>query len=121
MPKGEKLLEAKQKQKQQTRIKLENAIKEIIELKGDVTVAQIAKFANVSRANIYAHHKDLIENLPKIKLQTTSNDTYKELEKAKLSIKALKNENKDLKADNLKLMDQIVGMKLLLNNKVQLL
>ena len=118
MPKGEKLLEAKQKQKQQTRIKLENAIKEIIELKGDVTVAQIAKLANVSRANIYAHHKDLIENLPKIKLQITSNDTYKELEKAKLSIKTLKNENKDLKADNLKLMDQIVGMKLLLNNKV---
>ena len=61
--------------------------------------------------------KVILENVPK-SLKELEKLTGRAKSNLSRTLKTLKNENKDLKADNLKLMDQIVGMKLLLNNKV---
>ncbi|MHB8100549.1 MAG: hypothetical protein ACYDD5_13295, partial [Sulfuricurvum sp.] len=66
-----------------------------------------------SRATIYANYKDLLENLSD--RSTTSMKIQVNTSKAKDAIIAeLREENKKLRLTNNALMDQIVGMKILL-------
>jgi AcrR family transcriptional regulator len=114
MPKGDSLKRYKEEQKIQTRIKLEEAIRELKASGGaKITVDQLATICGISRATIYANYKDLLENLSD--RSTTSMKLQANTSKAKDAIIAdLRDENKKLRLANNALMDQIVGMKILL-------
>lgn len=112
MPKGDSLKRYKEEQKIQTRIKLEEAI---MELKASgsakITVDQLATLCGISRATIYANYKDLIDGLS-TKNQTSPKQKTQLKEKESILDK-LREENRELRLTNNKLMDQVVAMKLL--------
>ncbi|OYZ59037.1 MAG: hypothetical protein B7Y17_05840 [Sulfuricurvum sp. 24-42-5] len=114
MPKGDSLKRYKEEQKIQTRIKLEEAVRELKASGSEkITVDQLATLCGISRATIYANYKDLLENLSD--RSTTSMKIQVNTSKAKDAIIAeLREENKKLRLTNNALMDQIVGMKILL-------
>lgn len=114
MPKGDSLKRYKEEQKIQTRIKLEEAVRELKASGSEkITVDQLATLCGISRATIYANYKDLLENLSD--RSTTSMKIQVNTSKAKDAIIAdLREENKKLRLANNALMDQIVGMKILL-------
>jgi hypothetical protein len=114
MAKGDSLKRYKEEQKIQTRIKLEEAIRELKASGSEkITVDQLATICGISRATIYANYKDLLENLSD--RSTTSMKIQANTSKAKDAIIAeLREENKKLRLANNTLMDQIVGMKILL-------
>lgn len=114
MPKGDSLKRYKEEQKIQTRIKLEEAIREFKASGSEkISVDQLATLCGISRATIYANYKDLLENLSD--RSTTSMKIQANASKAKDAIIAeLREENKKLRLTNNALMNQIVGMKILL-------
>lgn len=114
MAKGDSLKRYKEEQKIQTRIKLEEAIRELKASGSEkITVDHLATLCGISRATIYANYKDLLENLSD--RSTTSMKIQVDTSKAKDAIIAdLREENKKLRLANNALLDQIVGMKILL-------
>ena len=114
MPKGDSLKRYKEEQKIQTRIKLEEAIRELKASGSEkISIDQLATLCGISRATIYANYKDLLVNLSD--RSTTSIKIQGNTSKAKDAIIAdLREENKKLRLANNALMDQIVGMKILL-------
>ncbi len=114
MPKGDSLKRYKEEQKIQTRIKLEEAIRELKASGGaKITVDQLATLCGISRATIYANYKDLLENLSD--RSTTSIKIEANSSKAKdVIISDLREENKKLRLANNALIDQIVGIKIIL-------
>ena len=114
MAKGDSLKRYKEEQKTQTRIKLEEAIKELKASGSEkISVDQLATLCGISRATIYANYKDLLENLSD--RSTTSMKIQANTSKAKDAIiTELREENKKLRLANNALMDQIVGMKIIL-------
>ena len=114
MAKGDSLKRYKEEQKIQTRIKLEEAIRGLkVSGSEKISVDQLATLCGISRATIYANYKDLLENLSD--RSTTSMKIQANASKAKDTIITdLREENKKLRLSNNALMDQIVGMKILL-------
>lgn len=114
MPKGDSLKRYKEEQKIQTRIKLEEAIRELKASGSEkITVDQLATLCGISRATIYANYKDLLENPSE--RSTSSMKIQVNTSKAKDAIIAeLREENKKLRLVNNALMDQIVGIKIIL-------
>lgn len=114
MPKGDSLKRYKEEQKIQTRIKLEEAIRELKASGSEkISVDQLATLCGISRATIYANYKDLLENLSD--RSTTSMKIQVNTSKAKDAIIAdLREENKKLRLANNALMNQIIGMKIIL-------
>lgn len=114
MPKGDSLKRYKEEQKIQTRIKLEEAIRELKASGSEkITVDQLATLCGISRATIYANYKDLLENPSE--RSTSSMKIQVNTSKAKDAIIAeLREENKKLRLANNALIDQIVGIKIIL-------
>lgn len=116
MAKGDSLKRYKIEQKAQTRKRIEEAIETLKSAQSDkkITVAQVAALSGITRASIYANYKDLIERL---KSSTNKNSVNLEnnVKDKNEVISKLREENKDLRFANQKLMDQVVALRKLLN------
>ncbi len=117
MAKGDSLKKYKIEQKAETRKNLEKVIEELKLSKEKISVAKVAVLSGMSRASIYANYKDLIDSFSttnvKVNIQQNT-DAVKEKNKL---IEKLREENKHLRDANSKLMDQLVAMKILYENK----
>lgn len=116
MAKGDSLKRYKNEQKEQTRKRIEESIEELKRTQGDkkITVGQVATLSGITRASIYANYKDLLERL---KSPDGKGSHYIEnnLKERNQVISNLREENKDLRLANQKLMDQVVALTKLLN------
>ena len=116
MAQGDSLKRYKMEQKEQTRKKIEEVISRLKATSNKkITVSMVAKEAGLTRAALYATHQDLLVNLN----SETNSNTKKikdELDDKDQVIIKLRKENKDLKASNSLLMDQVVALKKILNN-----
>ena len=116
MAKGDSLKRYKNEQKAQTRKRIEEAIETLKSTQGDkkITVSQVATLSGITRASIYANYKDLLERL---KSPTDKSSLYVQnnVKDKNEVISKLREENKDLRLANQKLMDQVVTLRKLLN------
>lgn len=112
------LIKYKKSQKEEMIQKIKKAIKELKDSNSKVSVANIATLVGVSRANLYAHYKDVIQEYSNTGMVKKVKHQAKSIEVREDELKKLKKENKDLKAINTKLMDQIVAIKIRLNEKL---
>ncbi|WP_295004165.1 hypothetical protein [Sulfurimonas sp.] len=81
-----------------------------------VTVSKVATLSGLSRANIYANYKSLFEGSAHIESKTDINELRQVVQEKDNALHKLRQDNKALKEANIKLMDQLVMMKILLNN-----
>jgi len=116
MAKGDSLKRYKIEQKAETRKRIEKAIETLKSTPGDkkITVAQVAALSGITRASIYANYQDLLERL-KSPTERSSLKTQNNVKDKDEVISKLREENKDLRLANQKLMDQVVALKKLLN------
>ena len=116
MAKGDSLKRYKNEQKAQTRKRIEEAIETLKSAQGNkkITVSQVATLSGITRASIYANYQDLLERLksPIDKNSLTLQNNTKDKNEI---ISKLREENKDLRLANQKLMDQVIALKKLLN------
>lgn len=116
MAKGDSLKRYKIEQKAETRKRIEEAIETLKSTQSDkkITVAQVAALSGITRASIYANYQDLLERLKShadkssLYIQNNGKDKNEVISK-------LREENKELRLANQKLMDQVVALKKLLN------
>jgi uncharacterized protein YlxW (UPF0749 family) len=114
MAKGDSLKRYKEEQKIQTRIKLEEAIRELKASGSEkISVDQLATLCGISRATIYANYKDLLDGLS-AKVPTNSKQQHAKIKENESIIDKLREENREFRLANNKLMDQVIAMKLLL-------
>ena len=81
-----------------------------------VSVSKVATLAGLSRANIYANYKDLFDKTAPIKDKARYKEHRKVLQEKESTLHTLRQEKSLLKEANLKLMDELVAMKILLEN-----
>jgi len=106
------LIKYKESQKEEMIEKIRQAIKELKDSKTKVSVANIAKLIGVSRANLYSHYKDVIQEYSNTGVVEKAKNQTKSIEVQADMLEKLKKENKELKTINSKLMDQIVAMQI---------
>lgn len=116
MAKGDSLKKFKSEQKEKTTELLQTIIEELQALGEKVTVSKVATLSSLSRANIYANYKSLFESSTSIESKTDTNELRQVLKEKDNALHILHQENKALKEANIKLMDQLVMMKILLDN-----
>jgi hypothetical protein len=116
MAKGDSLKKFKSEQKEKTTELLKTIIEELQVAGKKVTVSKVATLSGLSRANIYANYKGLFDKSAPIESKTDNKELRLILKEQDNSLHTLRKENKALKEANLKLMDQLVMMKILLNN-----
>jgi len=116
MAKGDSLKRYKNEQKAQTRKRIEEAIETLKNTQGNkkITVSQVASLSGITRASIYANYQDLLERL-KYPGDKNSVNVLNNVKDKNIVISKLREENKDLRIANQKLMDQVVALKKLLN------
>lgn len=115
MAKGEALKQYKIEQKAQTRKKLEAVIEKLKSSKQKITVSNVATLSGISRASIYANYKDLFTNVTSIQNIKENVSSQKNILKEKdETIGKLREENRDLRDANTKLMDEIIALKMML-------
>ena len=116
MAKGDSLKRYKNEQKAQTRKRIEESIETLKSTQGDkkITVAQVATLSGITRASIYANYQDLLERLksPSDKNSLSLENNVKDKNEV---ISKLREENKELRVANQKLMDQLIALKKKLN------
>ena len=112
MAKGDSLKRYKNEQKAQTRKRIEEAIETLKSTHGDkkITVAQVATLSGITRASIYANYKDLLERLNSSSNKNNVNLDNNVKDKNEV-ISKLREENKDLRLANQKLMDQVITLR----------
>ena len=113
MAKGDSLKKYKLEQKEETRKKLQQIIKELQANGNKVSVANVASLSGISRANIYANYKELFNQSAPIDGKIKNDNYRSNISKKNTLIEALREENKQLRIANKKLMDQLVGVKIL--------
>ncbi len=116
MAKGDSLKKFKSEQKEKTTELLQTIIEELQASGEKVTVSKIATLSGLSRANIYANYKSLFESSAPIESKTDTKELYQVLKEKDNALHTLRQENKALKEANIKLMDQLVMMKILVDN-----
>jgi len=115
MAKGDSLKKFKSAQKEKTTELLTTIIEELQVAGEKVTVSKVAILSGLSRANIYANYKSLFEKSAPIESKTDNKELRQLLKEKDNSLHTLHKENKALKEANVKLMDQLVVMKILLD------
>ncbi|QSZ43196.1 hypothetical protein GJV85_13560 (plasmid) [Sulfurimonas aquatica] len=116
MAKGDSLKKFKSEQKEKTTELLQTIIEELQALGEKVTVSKVATLSGLSRANIYANYKSLFEDSAPIESKTDTKELRQGLKEKDNTLHKLRQENKALKEANTKLMDQLVMMKILVDN-----
>jgi len=116
MAKGDSLKKFKSEQKEKTTEILESIIEELQVAGQKVTVSKVATLSGLSRANIYANYKSLFEQSAPIQSKTDSKELRQALKEKDDTLYTLRQENKALKEANIMLMDQLVMMKLVVDN-----
>ena len=116
MAKGDSLKKFKTQQKEKTTEILEKIIEELQDTGEKVTVSKVATLSGLSRANIYANYKDLFDKSAPIESKTNNKDLRQVLKAKDNTLHVLRQENQALKEANIKLMDQLVMMKILVDN-----
>ncbi|MDF1878432.1 hypothetical protein JHD46_02125 [Sulfurimonas sp. SAG-AH-194-C20] len=115
MAKGDSLKKFKSEQKEKTTELLKTIIVELQEAGTKVSVSKVAALSGLSRANIYANYKILFDKLAPIESKTDNKELRQLLKEKDNSLHVLRKENKALKEANMKLMDQLVMIKILLD------
>ena len=123
--KGEALFEYKKAQKKETEGKLIKAIKELKSSNNKISVSKIATLSGVSRANIYANYMyvfddvDSVTSMKKKERQIEESIEQKTKKESKVLLKEkdeiitkLREENKQLRHGNGKLIDEIIALKI---------
>ena len=123
--KGEALLDYKKAQKKETQDKLIKAIKELKSINNKISVSKIATLSGVSRANIYANYMYVFDNVDSVtSMKKRENQIEKSIEQqtkkeSKILLKEkdeiiakLREENKQLRYGNGRLMDELVALKI---------
>ncbi|WP_294967200.1 DUF6262 family protein [Sulfurimonas sp.] len=113
MAKGDSLKKYKLEQKEETRKKLQKIIEELQSSGDKVSVSNVATLSGTSRANIYANYKDLFEQTVPIDSKIKRNEHRSDILDKNNLIEKLRKDNKQLRDANAKLMDQIVGIKII--------
>lgn len=116
MAKGDSLKKFKSEQKEKTTELLETIIDELQAAGEKVTVTKVATLSGLSRANIYANYKNLFDKSAPIESKTDNKELHQVLKKKDNTLHILRKENKALKEANIKLIDQLVMMKILLDD-----
>lgn len=116
MAKGDSLKKFKSEQKEKTTELLEKIIDELQTAGEKVTVSKVATLSGLSRANIYANYKNLFDNSTPIESKTDNKELRQVVKEKDNALHTLRQENKLLKEVNIKLMDQLVAMKILVDN-----
>ena len=116
MAKGDSLKKFKAEQKEKTRQLLQKIIQDLQAAGEKVSVSKVATLAGLSRANIYANYKDLFDKTAPIEDKARYKEHRKVLQEKESTLHTLRQENSLLKEANLKLMDELVAMKILLEN-----
>lgn len=114
MAKGEALKQFKDEQKAVTAEKIKQTIIEIRKNKDlKLSVSNVAKLSGISRANIYAHYKDLIDDFTKVDLNKEPNQEKIIFDKNIIEEnKLLKKQVRELQEDKKQLMDKIIALKI---------
>lgn len=115
MIQGEALKQFKEEQKATTAERIKNAIIEIKQNKKlKLSVSNIAKLSGVSRANIYANYKDLIDDFAKVDLDKETDNQKIVMDKNLIEEnKLLRRQIKELQEDRKQLIDKIVALKVI--------
>ena len=116
MAKGDSLKKFKIQQKEKTTELLEKIIEKLQVAGEKVTVSKVATLSGLSRANIYANYKDLFDKSAPIESKTDNKELRQVLKERDNALHNLRQENKALKEANIKLMNQLVMMKILVDN-----
>ena len=116
MPKGDSLKKFKTQQKEKTTKLLEKIIDELQVAGEKVTVSKVATLSGLSRANIYANYKSLFDKSTPIESKPDNKELRQVLKERDNALHNLRQENKALKRANIKLMDQLVMMKISVDN-----
>lgn len=116
MAKGDALKKFKAEQKEKTRQLLQKIIQDLQAAGEKVSVSKVATLARLSRANIYANYKDLFDKPALIEDKAYYKEFREILKDKESTLHTLRQENSSLKEANLKLMDELVAMKILLEN-----
>lgn len=116
MAKGDSLKKFKREQKEKTIELLKKTIEELQASNEKVTVSKVAVLSGLSRANIYANYKSLFDKSIPIESKIDNKELRQVLNEKDNTLHALRKENKALKEANIKLMDQLVMMKILVDN-----
>ncbi len=116
MAKGDALKKFKAEQKEKTRQLLQKIIQDLRVAGEKVSVSKVATLARLSRANIYANYKELFDEITPIEDKAHYKELREVLKEKESTLHTLRQENSLLKKANLKLMDELVAMKILLEN-----